>query len=187
MKPIEYSKIKSGLYSIEEDGRVYSHYAKKYMKTSIDKDGYETITLVNDKGGYSHFGIHRLLMIAFNPVENMEYLQINHIDGNKKNNDISNLEWCTTQENLKHARDTGLNPKIFGGEIHSRAKIKQKDAKDIIEKRLVHGMRIRDIAKLYPQIKYSTVRNITTGQIWKELDDFRQECLRKRSTTMGNQ
>lgn len=79
------------------------------MKTHIDKNGYLAIALKNDKNTYSQFGIYRLLLIAFRPVDNMENLQVNHIDGNK----LNNLEWCTCEENLKHARDTGLN-KIFG-------------------------------------------------------------------------
>ena len=100
MKDIVYSKIKPGLYAIEEDGRVWSYFSKRYMKVKEDKDGYFALSLKNNQGGYSKFGVHRLLMIAYNPIENMEDLQINHKDGNKKNNSLSNLEWVTSQENL---------------------------------------------------------------------------------------
>ena len=54
-------------------------------------------------GGTRYVQFHRLLMMAFRPVESMEKLQVNHIDGNKQNNNFENLEWCTTQENLNHA------------------------------------------------------------------------------------
>lgn len=47
-------------------------------------------------------------MYNFNPVPNFEELEVNHIDGNPKNNKLSNLEWCTGPENLDHARRTGL-------------------------------------------------------------------------------
>jgi len=103
------------------------------MKTSIDKDGYSTITLKNDRNGYSHFGIHRLMMIAFRPIDNMENMQVNHIDGNKLNNSLDNLEWVTCEENLAHTRKTGLN-KTFGqiGDKHPNSKITEEEAKEII-------------------------------------------------------
>lgn len=169
MKDLNYSKIKKGLYAIEEDGRVYSKTIKKYMKTSIDKDGYSTISLKNDRNGYSHFGIHRLLMIAFNPIENMENMQVNHIDGDKTNNNLNNLEWCTTEENLKHARNNHLN-EVFGkkGEQHINSKITEKEAKKIIE---LHkkGIKPRDILKEVPNASKNIINSIIHNRTWKHL------------------
>ena len=131
---IKYSKIKPNSYAIDEFGTVYSkYYNNRIMKTRIDKDGYLVITLKNDRNTYSRFGIHRLLLIAFRPVDNMENLQVNHIDGNKLNNSLNNLEWCTCEENLKHARNTGLN-KVFGqiGENHIGHHITEDEAKNIL-------------------------------------------------------
>lgn len=101
-------KIKYHNYDIYEDGRVYSHFVKRFLKPDVLKDGYHQITLSLD-GVRVRMKLHRLVAMLFNPNENMESLQINHIDGDKSNNHYTNLEWCTAYENNKHARETGLN------------------------------------------------------------------------------
>lgn len=169
MKDINYSKIKPNLYAIEEDGRVYSKYFKRYMKTSIDKDGYPTISLKNDRNGYSHFGIHRLLMIAFYPIDNMENMQVNHKDGNKKNNNLDNLEWVTCEENLKHARDNNLNT-AFGqkGAKHPNHKISEKEAKEII-RLYKEGVPPQKILEKVPNATKNIVKSIVYNRTWKHL------------------
>lgn len=169
MKDINYSKIRKNSYAIEEDGRVWSKYAKKYMKTSIDKDGYSTIALKNDRNTYSRFGIHRLLMIAFFPIDNMEDMQVNHKDGNKQNNCLSNLEWVTCEQNLKHARDNNLNT-TFGqkGNKHPNSKISEQDAKVIIQ---IHkeGKTYKEILQVIPNATKSIINSIAHNRTWKHL------------------
>ncbi|UYB00765.1 hypothetical protein GMNKNHGO_00138 [Enterococcus phage vB_Efa29212_3e] len=93
-------------YTINEDGQVYSKRSNIYLKPDIDKDGYEIFRLSN-KGVKKAFKGHRLVALAFIP--NPENLPIiNHIDGNKRNNTVTNLEWCTNQQNIQHAYNTGL-------------------------------------------------------------------------------
>ena len=169
MREINYSKIKKGLYSIEEDGRIYSHFNKRYMKTSIDKDGYLTISLRNNKNGYSRFGVHRLLLIAFNPIENMENMQVNHKDGNKLNNNLSNLEWVTCEENLKHARENNLN-NIFGakGEKHPNRRISEKEAKEIIKLNKEGYIKSEILIKV-PNSTKNIINSIIHNRTWKHL------------------
>lgn len=58
-----------------------------------------------------HYLVHRFVALAFIPNPN-NYPHVNHIDGNKKNNAASNLEWCTHEMNMKHANENNLmNPK----------------------------------------------------------------------------
>lgn len=73
----------------------------------ITKKGYHRVTVTND-GFKKRWTRHRLVLSAFNPIENMSKLEINHIDGDKSNNKLSNLEWSTGVKNVKHAFDTGL-------------------------------------------------------------------------------
>ena len=77
-----------------------------YLKHRIDKDGYFRYTLCV-KGKTKSFYAHRLVAQAFIPNPNNKP-QVNHIDGNKQNNYVDNLEWCTIQENNLHALRNGL-------------------------------------------------------------------------------
>ena len=166
MKDIVYSKIKQGLYAIEKDGRVWSYSVNKYMKTSIDKDGYKTISLRNNNNGYSHFGIHRLLMITYFPISNMEEMTVNHIDGNKFNNSFENLEWVTANENTSLAHKTGLN--LSKGETHGRAKLTEDQAKRVI-KLIKEGKGTKEIQKEIPFITKNMVNQIKHNRTWKHL------------------
>ena len=93
-------------YQISNLGQV-SNY-RKILKPFISNSGYKVIDLrVN--GLRTKYLIHRLVAEHFLDNPN-GYRYVNHIDGNKSNNVVSNLEWCTNSENILHARRTGLNP-----------------------------------------------------------------------------
>jgi hypothetical protein len=95
-------------YEIYDDGRVFSHKRKRFLKPSISSSGYETVTLSLTNGSVNRL-IHRLVMQHFGPqITNRESFEVNHKDGNKTNNSIANLEYVTTAENAQHAAETGL-------------------------------------------------------------------------------
>ena len=76
------------------------------FKQEITKDGYRRVVLMKE-GVKQRYMIHRLVAQAFiENIENKPY--INHIDGDKGNNVVSNLEWCTNSENVLHADSIGL-------------------------------------------------------------------------------
>lgn len=86
-----------GLYMISNLGNVKSFYTNKILKLKKDKDGYLLVNIYKNHKNYCK-KVHRLVAQAFIPnVYN--YKEINHIDENKANNVVSNLEWCTRKYN----------------------------------------------------------------------------------------
>ena len=108
-----------GYYQVSNMGRIKSlerwvirnkkgrlHVKARIIKGCIETRGYSAVTLTNN-GKRTYARIHRLVADAFlnNPFNKPE---VNHIDGNKQNNKVSNLEYCTRIENEQHAYKTGL-------------------------------------------------------------------------------
>lgn len=115
-----------GLYQISPEGNVKS-LPKKFgsnkgwlrgeiiLKTYSDKSGYVYVSLTDSNKTSKKLKIHRLLAITFIPNPN-NLPQVNHKDGVKDNNALSNLEWCTPGENQKHAFSLGLKKGKKGSE-----------------------------------------------------------------------
>lgn len=105
-----------GLYQISSFGRVKSlKFNKEHiMTTQINKtSGYYYIGLRKPKAKKNFKSVHRLVAEAFIPNPDRKP-EVNHIDGNKDNCRIENLEWLTRSENEHHAYNTGLKYRGFG-------------------------------------------------------------------------
>lgn len=98
-------------FSISSCGKVYSKRTKKELVLGMSKTGYKVLNtrIGGRKGVCKCFKIHRLVADAFVPKTTEERVFVNHIDGDKLNNDYRNLEWCTIAENNSHARLMGLS------------------------------------------------------------------------------
>jgi hypothetical protein len=95
-----------GLYAVTLDGEIYSHRTGKMKKPVRHKQGYRSVTLVAQDGKISGYLIHRLVATVLIPNKYNKPL-VNHKDSNKTNNHPDNLEWCTHQENMDHAKSAG--------------------------------------------------------------------------------
>lgn len=95
-----------GLYACDTKGQIYSYRTNKFLSPSKNKRGYLHVTFTKDGKRYD-YRVQRLIAMTFldNP-ENKE--QVNHIDGNKLNNCLENLEWVTPEENIEHAKTNNL-------------------------------------------------------------------------------
>jgi hypothetical protein len=96
-----------GIYKISHTGKVKNVKSKKWIKPYLNKDGHLKAFLYKD-GCLKKYYIHRLVAHAFIQNADQNKNIVNHIDGNKKNNHVSNLEWCTQSDNIKHAWDHNL-------------------------------------------------------------------------------
>lgn len=93
-------------YEVSDTGRIRRKGSDNNKVTRISKDGYETVHLYLD-GICQNKRVSRVVAQAF--IDNPENKpEVNHKDGNKLNNHVSNLEWNTKKENVRHAWDNGL-------------------------------------------------------------------------------
>lgn len=90
-------------YFADDNGHIWSEHKQNYLTEDEDKDGYKKVLLMTtDKpvGKGHRFSVHRLILSTFNPIPDMRKYQVDHINGNRQDNQLSNLRWTTCKENL---------------------------------------------------------------------------------------
>ena len=161
-----------GYYQISETGKVLS-VRNSFILSPTTSNGYKEVVLsVNHIKGYKL--IHRLVAEAFIPnVDNKP--EVNHIDGDKLNNNINNLEWVTRAENAKHAGANGLMP---SGEKNHTVVLSKSDVNKIIKLRYIHKLEVEDIANLF-DVSISHLSQVVNGDTW-HFEDEKLVGLRER-------
>lgn len=167
-----------GFYEVSNYGKVrsitrktqfgvgYRVYKGKELKLQADKDGYKRVAL-HKEGKQKRFFVHRLVGLCF--IDNPENKPvINHIDGDKANNYVENLEWVTRSENDIHAFDTGLRAPHDGGTSRKVVQM-DKDTLEVLGEYKSMSEASRETGISVPMISYCCNGKIKTakGFVWK--------------------
>ena len=153
-------------YLINRNGEIFSKISNKFLKTYINGVGYEAIKLIDDLGKKKHLLIHRALAELFIPNPDNKQ-EVNHIDANRANNSLNNLEWVTPSENIRHA---------FKLRKHKKS-IDYTEIPTIVQK-LKNGNSWANIAKQY-NVDPSGLRKLIKREFERNnnLNAFNELCL----------
>lgn len=150
-------------YYISNFGRAYvinSKYPNGYLKEEgnfcIDKDGYYRLNYRTTDGTFKFEPVHRLVAKVFIPNDDINKVQVNHIDSNRLNNNVSNLEWVTPRENVYHSYQYGNRKKCL--EVPRASKLTPYQISQIPFLRQHYSL--KKISDLF-NISYTSMKNLT--------------------------
>lgn len=162
-----------GKYAITCDGRVWSRISGHWLKSSVHPLGYPHINLLKKT-----WRIHRLVAMTWLPnPKGLRY--VNHRDGNKANNSVANLEWCSKSHDLQHAWDTELRQSTDAlrsaasrtGKRLAQAWAKLDEHKAVEIRRLsILGESGRQLANRYG-VSRSSIRDVLSGRSYREVGE----------------
>ena len=184
--PSGYKKV-PGSYDMSNEFGHCIRFNRRTITDSYSKKGYLSVSLALVNGKTRGTYKHRMVLEAWTKIENMENLQVNHIDTIKTNNNIANLEWCTNQENQNHARENGL----YDTEKHSIKANGEKNSQsilcepDVVEIRN-HFKNIKETFLSIESLKYKTteevISKILNNELEYDLDRIKQKKLVKTNS-----
>lgn len=140
-------------YMIDEEGNIWSPYrGGRFLKAFPTEKGYYRIVLQTSEGRKT-FQVHRLVLETFNPIENCDKLEVNHINGDKSDNTLKNLEWCSGSFNVRHSLETGLK-KPARGESVGGNKLTEEQVLEICELLKNSNLSLQEIGKKFNVSKH---------------------------------
>lgn len=153
-----------GYLEVSDTGEVRRKSNHKPRRVRIDNAGYlEVRVAINKKIHY--LGLHRLVAKTWHPQENYEGLVVNHKDGNKLNNHIDNLEWCTQKVNVEHAVNNNLYSERHGKHVLTEDDVLQI-RKEFIPESRTYG--VRALATRYG-VGRTTIHNVVHRKTWRHI------------------
>lgn len=150
-------------YAITRDGRIWSHKSNKWLKTGT-VNGYVTVCLYRDSCMYSTVLVHRLVLETYVgpcPVD----MECRHLDGDRINNNLSNLQWATHQKNMY---DRLIHGTQASGEKHGNSKLINKQVVKIREL-LIDGWTQKELAKRFG-VNQQTIRRVYRREAYLEVN-----------------
>jgi hypothetical protein len=164
-----------GLYQVSNLGRVkrlkgkclskagkYRTVSESILVCFPNKTRYNYLYVNLNNNGIKQFRLHRLVALHFIPNPN-NLPEVNHIDGNKENNCITNLEWCTNLENIRHSYKIGTH-KVRKNDDAPNTKLNSKQVMEI-RKKLKEGFSGRSLSKEY-NISEGMISLIKNNKYW---------------------
>ena len=150
-------------YYISKEGRVYNYNLKRFLSISIDKDGYERVNLTTNHGK-KKFSVAKLVLATFKgyPPTNMIDPTVEHKDGIRNNNMISNLEWLERPQNSSQRH---ITPK---GERNPKNKLSEDEVKEICLLLQNNISSLSEIASKY-NVSKDNIRDIKRRKIWCDI------------------
>ena len=153
-------------YIIKNNGEILSTYRGSDKRLAVTRclKGYNRVCLTRRDGGKQSYLVHRLVAQTFIPNP-MGLPQVNHKDGNKDNNCVSNLEWVTGKQNVQHSVDTGL---VKRGVNRPNAKLSVKAVRKMRGLR-AEGYNYYELGKMF-SVAYQTAHKVCTYQTYTHID-----------------
>lgn len=165
-------------YYADLDGNIYNRKGNRLIPQT--QSSYVGVDLPIGNGKFKRFTVHRLVAMTFIPnIENKP--QVNHKDGNKHNNSVSNLEWVTRNENQKHRFDK-LHHSHFG-EKNTQAKLTKEKVLDIIKLKKL-GLDLGSLSTMF-SISKPTICDIMAGRSWAHVTGISPKRNIKRMEALG--
>lgn len=147
-------------YGVSCTGEVINFKRGKVLSPYKEVTGYCQVSLSKGDGLFKKLRVHRLVAKAFIPNPNI-FEMVNHKDGNKSNNCVNNLEWCTALDNVRHAIDSGLASTRGENNGNSRLTIEQ-----VNEVRSLRGTGTHQQISDLTGIGRTTVTRVLNGSRW---------------------
>ena len=156
--------VDGATYVVTSDGKVYGK--KKLLNIRPNSDGYACVTL-GQKGRRKRYRVHRLVAEIFLP-NNDNLPEVDHLDGNRMNPSLDNLEWVSHEENIRRAYEKGSYKGRVVGEKNPRAHLTDKLVLKLREAYYLQGITIGELSDQY-RLPWNTVGNAVKGITWLHL------------------